>query len=334
MQGNYSGRLSAHGGTVRLFDSLDREVDAGTYEGDPSDAQLYLRLVEAMYRPKALSGSSDLYDSEGFEYVRLKNMGPVTLDLIGARLSEKVWFDFSKESVTVLVPGESVYVVKNRAAFAAHYGEGFRIAGDFSGSLNNGEENIRLDDASGETILDFTYKGSWYPGADGAGFSLVIEDERAPWNEWGTKENWRVSSQFGGSTAQGPSGFTEWMTSFFSLQERGEMMISEGNADPDGDGRGNLEEFISGTNPRSTESVLVVDSVSVLKGLDTSVRITFRVSAGRSYTVLRSRFLTEGIWRKVVDLPTQPESGTIEVVDSVSDSAESWYYLLASPREP
>jgi len=47
-------------------------------------------------------------------------------------------------------------IVKDRAAFESRY-PGFSgiIAGEYSGSLDNAGERIELQDAMGETIMDF-----------------------------------------------------------------------------------------------------------------------------------------------------------------------------------
>jgi hypothetical protein len=99
----------------------------------------------------------------------------------------------------LLNPGESIVVVHNRAAFISRYGTGIRIAGEFSGSLDNGGERLTLVGPLGEPILDFSYDPSWYPLTDGGGFSLVATDLTAAPSAWGQAGNWRPSSQLGGS---------------------------------------------------------------------------------------------------------------------------------------
>src|SRR6185369_15082701 len=71
-------------------------------------------------------------------------------------------------------------LVRNPAAFAARYGDGFNIAGSYAGNLDNSGERVRLVDASGEEILDFNYNNRWYQITDGLGFSLVIVNAIAP----------------------------------------------------------------------------------------------------------------------------------------------------------
>ena len=197
VQGNYSGQLNAWGEAVTLTDDTGRLVASNSYAGNPSLAQRYLRITEIMYNPPPQPGSTN--DAQEFEYLELKNIGPVPLDLTGVRFANGVYFDFTAGAVTTLAPGATVLVVKNLAAFTARYGGGLDIAGEYTGSLDNAGETLRLEDAVGEKILEFAYSNSWYPLTDGLGFSLVIVDEDAPWYTWGDKGSWRGSGAVDGS---------------------------------------------------------------------------------------------------------------------------------------
>jgi hypothetical protein len=199
VQGNYRGQLSARGETVQLVDKGGRVVHTTNYPPAPSLAQQYLRVTEIMYHP-APSPPGLATNAEEFEYVELKNIGPVPLDLLGARFTNGIQYRFTAASaVTNLGPGESVLLAHNLAAFTSRYGSGPRVAGAYAGYLDNSGENLRLEDAAGEKILDFDYDNNWYPITDGLGFSLVIVDEAAPWDTWGLKASWRPSGQVRGS---------------------------------------------------------------------------------------------------------------------------------------
>jgi hypothetical protein len=66
--------------------------------------------------------------------------------------------------------------------------------------LANGGERIRLEDAIGQTILDFSYKDGWHDETDGQGHSLVIID---PLNtdpaDWDDKDSWDAGTIIGGT---------------------------------------------------------------------------------------------------------------------------------------
>ena len=196
--GNYQGTLDARGEPLRLFDDGGRLVDTNGYIGNPSLAQQYLRITEIMYRPP--TNTVCPFTAEDGEFIELKNIGPVNLNLVGLHFTNGVEFAFAAtNAVTNLAPGQIVVLVKNPFAFNCRYGINHTIAGVYQGSLDNSGERIKLDDAVGEQILDFSYNNSWYPITDGLGFSLVIVNEHAPFDTWGEKESWRASGLYNGS---------------------------------------------------------------------------------------------------------------------------------------
>jgi len=192
--GDYEGQLDARGEPLTLLDDVGRIVHTNTYVPSPSPAQLYLRITELMYHPaRPITGSP--YGTEEFEYLELKNIGPINLNLVGIHFTNGISFTFRTNSaVTNLAPGQIVVLVKNAAAFTSRYGGSATIAGVYSNNLDNAGERISLHDAVGEQVLDFTYNNSWYPVTDGLGFSLVIVNENADWTTWDLKESWRASA--------------------------------------------------------------------------------------------------------------------------------------------
>jgi len=146
-----------------------------------------MRITEIMYYPQ----------NPNTEYVELKNIGTETINMNLAKFTNGIDFTFPNLE---LAPGEYVVVVQDRNAFEARYGSDMNIAGEYSGRLNNAGERIRLEDAIGQTILDFDYKDGWRSITDGDGFSLTIIDpistDSYSWNE---KDSWRASAYVGGS---------------------------------------------------------------------------------------------------------------------------------------
>jgi hypothetical protein len=112
---------------------------------------------------------------------------------------DNVFADFQVLLPLLLNPGESILVVHNLAAFTSRYGAGIRVAGEYSGSLNNAGDRLTLFGAVGEPILDFQYDPNWYPSTDGGGYTLVPTDLAAAPGAWNTAGNWGPSSQLGGS---------------------------------------------------------------------------------------------------------------------------------------
>jgi len=199
--GPYEGNLSAWGEGLVLLDAGGRLVHSNYYVGSPSLPQRYLRITEISYNPDLFAGNTN-FDAQLFEFLELRNIGPMPLDLRGVRLTEGVQFDFGSGAITNLQPGARLLVVRDLNAFALRYGAGLPVAGQFTGKLDNAGERLRLEDGFGEKILDFSYDPKWYPITDGHGYSLVIVDDTLPWSLWGEKTSWRPNGALGGTPGQ------------------------------------------------------------------------------------------------------------------------------------
>jgi len=160
-----------------------------------------LRITEIMYHPAYIGDPND----RNAEFVELTNIGsePINLNLV--RFTEGIHFTFPDVE---LGAGQYVLVVKDPLVFAAYYPEfSGLIAGEYAGSLANGGERIRLQDAVGGTILDFKYRDGWYSATDGDGFSLTMINPGHPDTDtWDLKDYWRPSALFGGSPGYDDTG--------------------------------------------------------------------------------------------------------------------------------
>ncbi|MCH8921975.1 MAG: lamin tail domain-containing protein, partial [Planctomycetes bacterium] len=190
IEGGYQGHLSARGETITLVDVADREIISTSYQGQPSEAQQFLRLSELMFHPAADDSGRDADD---FEFIELLNTGPSALNLAGVQFTSGVQFTFDPLS---LPAGGRVVVVKNLDAFAERYDTANMIVvGPFtSGTLDNGGEKIKLVDAANEEIVEFRYDDDWHPITDGEGFSLTLVDESVRFDLLGDADVWRPSS--------------------------------------------------------------------------------------------------------------------------------------------
>jgi hypothetical protein len=154
-----------------------------------------LRITEIMYEPRDTGNINDPNE----EYIELKNIGTTTLNLNLVRFTEGIDFVFPDME---LEANAHVVVVKDLSAFEAQYGVSVNVAGVYTGSLEEDDERIRLEDANGRTILDFEYSDEWYPITDGDGFSLTIIDPidsvMYGWEE-GLVAHWKFDDGSGGS---------------------------------------------------------------------------------------------------------------------------------------
>ena len=152
-----------------------------------------LRITEIMYHPQDTNDPDD----PNREFIELQNTGIETINLNLVRFTNGVDFAFPGME---LAAGEYVLVVKNINVFRVQYGPGLNIAGQYSGSLRNGGERIELEDAAGQTILNFRYRDGWYDITDGMGFSLTVKDPvNTEPNACNDKSTWRPSANIGGS---------------------------------------------------------------------------------------------------------------------------------------
>jgi hypothetical protein len=160
----------------------------------------FLRITEIMYNPADTCEPND----ENTEYIELRKRGPGTINLNLVKFDKGIDFTFGPNTLS---GNQHILVVKDINAFETKYGTGYYIAGQYTGSLDNGGERIRLLDAVGTTILDFNYKDGWRSIADGDGYSLtIINPTNIDVNSWKYKESWRASAYVNGSPGWDDSG--------------------------------------------------------------------------------------------------------------------------------
>ncbi|MBI9016809.1 MAG: lamin tail domain-containing protein [Phycisphaerae bacterium] len=158
-----------------------------------------LRITEIMYN------SADVPVSDpNVEYIELQNIGDDTINLQSVKFTEGIDFTFGDIE---LAAGEFILVVNNQSYFENLYGSDFKIAGEFTGSLDNAGEHLRLIDASNQFIHDFEYNDSWWDITDGDGFSLTIIDPgNSDISSWDNKNSWRPSANIKGSPGASDNG--------------------------------------------------------------------------------------------------------------------------------
>jgi hypothetical protein len=156
-----------------------------------------LRITEIMYHPVNTAEQNEPNE----EFIELKNISSETINLNLVKFTNGIDFTFPSLE---LAPGEYTVVVQDANAFEARYSmeqySEINIAGQYTGRLANNGERVKLQDAIGQTILDFKYEDNWYDGTDGQGLSLTIVDSaNSDPNSWSEKEAWRASNVVGGS---------------------------------------------------------------------------------------------------------------------------------------
>ncbi|MBC8217687.1 MAG: lamin tail domain-containing protein, partial [Planctomycetes bacterium] len=143
-----------------------------------------LRVTELMYHAA---------DGSNLDYIELGNISETTVDLTGVRLSKGIDFVFGEMA---LEPGQYVVVVGDLASFRSAYGTSINIAGEYSGNLSNGGEQIvlQLPWPLEGAILRFRYSDAWHPTTDGGGQSLAIGEPLAHPATWSQAESWHPAA--------------------------------------------------------------------------------------------------------------------------------------------
>jgi len=150
-----------------------------------------LVISEVNYNPLPPQGSSELAVANGpsdFEFIELLNVSDKNLELQGAQLSPQVIGDhlegvsFTFAEGAVISPGGRIVIVANLNAFLARYPTTPNnvIFGEFSGSLGNSGEWIRLQNSEGVILASFRYNDTdpWPLQADGQGSTLQLTNLR------------------------------------------------------------------------------------------------------------------------------------------------------------
>jgi hypothetical protein len=162
-----------------------------------------LRITELNYNPAELTAAeiqAGFTDHNDFEYIEIRNTAGTAVNLNGVAFTVGITFTFGGIS---LQPGEYIVAVQNPAAFEFRYGTGINVAGQYSGKLDSAGERIKLVDAVGLIIHDFTYDDvfPWPTAPDGSGPSLEVVDTEDDYN---SPANWKASWLAGGSPGEAP----------------------------------------------------------------------------------------------------------------------------------
>ena len=317
--------LTATGSLVaRVYDSTtgvwSAMAKADFVVGTPASA-VNLAITEINYNPRDLTpGTPTAGDIQSFEFIELMNTSTGPVDLTGVRFTTGIAYTFP--TGRVLAPGERIVVAKDLAAFASRYpdasypGLSGMTSGPYDGGLDNAGERLALLALNDSVIADFTYDDSTpWPitpdGNNGNGATLVFSGLCG-----GTALDYtQGTSWYGHQTVRGNPGGPDG--DGYSTWAAANGASSDGQSDADQDGLSDLMEYVVGTHPGNSSSVIRwPDSASQFLAVNAVtdryqlIRFTRRIALSDiAMTAQVSDDLVEANWQNTAVLVMRIDNG-------------------------
>ena len=172
---------------THLYTTHSKDANAAGEIPTAQTPELPIIINEIMYNPTGGDANEfiELYNPSSTESVDLSDW---ELDGVALRFPPG----------TVLLPQKYLVVVKNDVQFRATYGSGKFVAAQYTGSLDNGGENLVLKDRQGNVIDEVRYDDDapWPTSPDAGGKSLELIDISQNNNR---PVNWAASASTGGT---------------------------------------------------------------------------------------------------------------------------------------
>jgi hypothetical protein len=214
------------------------------------------------------------------------------------------------------------------------------LLGPCSGRLANRSERVALEkpqypDLPGEpyswVIVDEVIYGNqqpWPEAANGGGDSLQRTGVSGAGND---PINWMAATPSPGRGASpdrdGDGMPDDWETAHqLNPDDPGDATI-----DSDGDGFNNLQEYLAGTDPRDSSSLLRFESEEARNGM---IVLQFTAVAGKSYSVMYRDTLGAGAWLRWKDIGAQATTVLTEVLIAPPPGNREGYCRLVTPATP
>jgi hypothetical protein len=324
------------GGKLTLIDVNDRVVDLVEYGsqisnmsfGRAASAGAGLRLLAAPTLSAQNTVAAEMgpvsalrinewsaMPQSGDDWIELFNTSALPVDLSGCFLTDdasiagKVGRTFKANSF-IGRRGYAVVLADDAAvSFAGHLP--FKLASE--------GDALRLYTATSE-LIDAADFGAGTPG---------VSSGRYP-------EGGAAIVQFTGTASPGATNYID--TDADRLPDAWEIAnglsttLDDASLDNDGDGESNLSEFVAGTDPRDSQSVLRVQASREANG-GLGTRISFTAQPDRTYTIEFSDSLTSPSWQKLSDVPAAATSRPVEITDPATDRGARFYRVVI-PRVP
>jgi Lamin Tail Domain len=315
-------------------------------------------ISEIMYHPPDLAGG---VDNAVDEFIRLKNVAATNVPLwcvftnepgYGVAARTNTWrlrnaVDFDFPTNHSLAAGAQLLIVGFDPATNASQVAAFRLTnavptnvaiyGPWSGKLDNSEDTLELkcpdkpDVTSSNFIVPYvlvdkvTYHDSapWPTNADGLGMSLQRRDLAAFGND---PINWKAAMPEG-TTA--PDTDSDGMPDSWETEHGLVVGINDAALDPDSDGMSNIQEYLAGTNPQDSQSVLRLAATPEAS----LVLLSFEAQTDLAYTVQFNDELGSTNWQAWQQVPASPTNRTM-VLTNVQPLPQQRFFRVVTPPVP
>jgi len=171
------------------------------------------------------AAASMYLDGDRYEFLELKNTGPMPLNLSGVRFTAGIQYEFPEG--TMLAPGQFWLLTPHRSNFRDRW-PGVPVQGFYMGRLDNSGERLTVRDCFDSVITTIKYsdRAPWPASPDGLGHSLVPSQP----DPTGTQDDvtrWRVSHDAAGSPGADDPVATVSSAGIVGKRERGHTQIDK-----------------------------------------------------------------------------------------------------------
>ncbi len=251
---------------------------------------------------------------------------------------------------TTLEPGGYMLIVNFAPAdsvaltmFRDRYGwtnSSLAFFGPYLGKLGNRSDRIAIEkpqypDLPGDpyswVIVDEVIYGNqtpWPNAANGAGASLQRASVSGSGNDPGSWAAAFPTPGRGTFPDRDRDGLPDDWEAAYSFDPDD---AADAGLDGDGDGLTNLQEYLSGTNPRDASSCLKFDAVTVSNGMAT---LRFTAVAGKSYTIQYRDGACAGAWQRLSQVSAAATTRPVAVPDPIDNVVKARFYRLVTPAIP
>ena len=317
-------RVRAYQSSTSTWSALD---DA-TYlvDIDPASSA-NLAISEIMYHPAGPSAAevaAGFANADDFEFIEYVNASARNIDLNGLYFYGSITFDFANSSLSrFLAPGARVLIVAKKSAFEFRYGNGYPVAGSYSGHLSNTGEHVVLYNATNTAVSDVNYAPAspWPDGTDGQGYSLVRVNPDGILANDNNPARWRRSAGIAGNPGTSDAmSFPAWKTTYG---------VTVNTADGDGDGLSNINEYFLGGDVAVSDNTrlprLGIASFTVLgvSGNYATLTFTRRFAADDATCVVETAPAVTGTWTA---------NGVFVSATANPDGTETHLYRAPNPQ--